>query len=325
MHTVSLHILQRLAASGTFLSGAELSAEFAMTRSAVWKHIRMLRTEGYGIDARTGLGYRLVSMAGRPLGVEVGPHLSTGRFGRPIHWHRSLESTNTSARSLAAGGAEEGTVVVAERQSAGRGRLGRSWDSPSGVNLYFSLVLRPRLPMERIPQLTLLLAVALHRALTILDGGLRPAIKWPNDIFVSGRKLCGILCEMQSEADRAHFVVAGIGINVNQPAFEGELEGTATSIRMETGRITSRPALLASVLNHLEPIYDRWQQEDDLSFVQRELEENAFLQGRRVSVERMRGTLEGTVTGIAPTGELIITTSDGTACRVASGEARLRK
>lgn len=297
-----------------------------MTRSAVWKHIRMLRAEGYGIEARTGLGYRLASMAGRPLGVEVEPCLSTARFGRLIHWHRSLESTNSTARLLAAGGADEGAVVVAESQSAGRGRLGRSWDSPSGVNLYFSLVLRPQLPPGRIPQLTLLLAVALHRALTLLDGELRPAIKWPNDILVGGRKLSGILCEMQSEADRAHFVVAGIGINVNQAGFEGELDGTATSLRMETGRTISRPALLASVLNHLEPLYDRWQQEeDDLRFVQKELEDNAFLQGRTVSVERMHGTLEGTVTGIAPTGELIITTPDGTPCRVASGEARLRK
>ncbi|TCD48142.1 biotin--[acetyl-CoA-carboxylase] ligase [Chlorobium sp. N1] len=325
MHDISLSILRRLAASGSFLSGAELSMEFGMTRSAVWKHIRQLRSAGYGVEARTGLGYRLSSMADRPLDVEVEQHLATALFGRRLYWHPSLGSTNTEARAMAAEGAAEGAVVVADLQTAGRGRLGRSWDSPSGVNLYFSLVLRPLLPPGRIPQLTLLLAEAVRRAISGLGHGLRPSVKWPNDIFAEGRKLSGILCEMQSEADRAHFVVAGIGINVNQPSFEGELSGTATSLLLETGVPVSRPALLASVLNHFEPLYRRWHDEPDLGFVLGELEAHAFLRGRRVVVDRMRGVLEGTVTGIAPTGELIITDSDGTLHRVASGEARLRK
>lgn len=325
MHDISLSILSRLAGSGAFLSGAELSEEFGMTRSAVWKHIRQLRREGYGVEARTGLGYRLVSMADRPLSVEVEPHLATSGLGRALRWHPSLESTNILARRMAAEGAPEGTLVVADRQTAGRGRLGRSWDSPSGVNLYFSLVLRPELPPGRIPQLTLLLAVAVRRAIAGLDGSLPLAVKWPNDIFSGERKLSGILCEMQSEADRAHFVVAGIGINVNQPSFEGELERTATSLLIESGATVSRPALLASVLNHLEPLYLRWQREPDLGFVVGEIEECAYLRGKRVAIEGMNRALEGTVTGIAPTGELIIADSGGALHRVASGEARLRK
>ncbi len=158
-------------------------------------------------------------MTGTPSGPEVARFLNTSAFAREMVWEEELVSTNTTARVLAGKGAAEGLVVSADRQTGGRGRLGRSWESAPGVNIHCSLVLRPRVPLQRIPQLTLLVAVAIHKAIASLLPDLSAAIKWPNDIYSDGRKLAGVLCEMESEADCAHFVVVGIGINVNQESF----------------------------------------------------------------------------------------------------------
>ena len=206
------------------------------------------------------------------------------------------------------------------------GRLGRSWESPPGVNLYFSVLLRPSAPLRRMPQLTLLLAVALHQALLETSPGLELAVKWPNDLLSGGRKLSGILCEMQAEGDLARFVVAGIGINVNQEAMPGELAATASSLRIATGCRHQRPALLASILNRFEPLYDRWQQEEeDLAFVLPYLQNHSWLEGREVAIDRPAGSVVGRVAGLSAEGELRLLLEDGRSVLVSSGEARLRK
>ena len=155
MNDVAAKLLNRLSKAGDFLSGEELCREFCITRSAVWKHIELLRAEGYHVDAVTGRGYRLMSLTGRPVDAEVSPFLTTRRFGRKILYHGVTASTNIVAKSLASDGLPEGCVVAADSQTGGRGRMGRTWVSPSGVNLYFSLILRPELPSIRVPQLTL--------------------------------------------------------------------------------------------------------------------------------------------------------------------------
>jgi BirA family biotin operon repressor/biotin-[acetyl-CoA-carboxylase] ligase len=254
MNDVTAQIFNRLTTVPDFLSGESLCHEFSITRSAVWKHICLLRSEGYQIDAVTGRGYRLSGMTGRPVEAEVQPFLTGNRFGRKILYHPVTASTNILAKALAVEGAPEGCVVVADSQTGGRGRMGRTWVSPAGVNLYFSLILRPGVPSVRVPQLTLLVAAAIHQSLSKLSCDLAAMIKWPNDILVRGKKLCGVLCEMQSEPEFTHFVVVGIGINVNQVEFPLELQQSATSLFLENGELLSRPEILASVLNHFEPL-----------------------------------------------------------------------
>jgi len=299
MNDVAAQIINRLSKAGDFLSGEELSRDFGMTRSAVWKHIRLLRAEGYHVDAVTGRGYRLSGLTGRPVEAEVTPFLTGQRFGRNLFYHSVTASTNLLAKALANDGSPEGSVVVADSQTGGRGRMGRIWLSPSGVNLYFSLILRPGVPLIRVPQLTLLVAAAVHQALSSAAADLVPLIKWPNDILLNGRKVCGVLCEMQSEPDLTHFVVVGIGINVNQSLMPSELQDMATSLFLETGRLFSRPELLASVLNHFEPLYDAWLLQDDLGFILPYLERYSLLQSKQVTIDQFKRKVSGKVAGIS--------------------------
>lgn len=325
MNDVAAQIINRLSKAGDFLSGEELSRDFGMTRSAVWKHIRLLRAEGYHVDAVTGRGYRLSGLTGRPVEAEVTPFLTGQRFGRNLFYHSVTASTNLLAKALANDGSPEGSVVVADSQTGGRGRMGRIWLSPSGVNLYFSLILRPGVPLIRVPQLTLLVAAAVHQALSSAAADLVPLIKWPNDILLNGRKVCGVLCEMQSEPDLTHFVVVGIGINVNQSLMPSELQDMATSLFLETGRLFSRPELLASVLNHFEPLYDAWLLQDDLGFILPYLERYSLLQSKQVTIDQFKRKVSGKVAGISRGGELKVESSDGQVLFISSGEAHLRK
>jgi BirA family biotin operon repressor/biotin-[acetyl-CoA-carboxylase] ligase len=325
MNHVSAQLLVRLSTAVDYVSGEDLSAELGITRSAVWKHISLLRSEGYQVDAVTGRGYRLAGLTGRAVAAEVEPFLATRRFGKTLLYHGTTDSTNIQAKALAGKESPEGTVVVAESQSGGRGRMGRTWVSPPGENLYFSLILRPAVPSLRVPQLTLLVAVAIHQVLACFEPSLKAMIKWPNDILVNEKKLCGVLCEMQSEPDCTHFVVVGIGINVNQAVLPPDLLDRATSLFLETGRSYSRPELLAAFLNHFEPLYDAWLLEEDLGFVLPYLEEHSLLQSREVCVEQFNRTISGSVSGIARCGELKLQCPDGQTVLVSSGEAHLRK
>jgi BirA family transcriptional regulator, biotin operon repressor / biotin---[acetyl-CoA-carboxylase] ligase len=325
MNEVTAGILASLCRTGEFISGEDLCRDFSITRSAVWKHIGLLRNSGCRIEAVSGKGYRLSGLSGLPVQAEVGLFLETGFLGRTIVYHSEAVSTNQLARALAQEGAPEGTVVAADSQTGGRGRMGRSWVSPPGVNLYFSFILRPALPSIRIPQLTLLIAAAIHRSLREMLPGFGPKVKWPNDILLNGKKVCGVLCEMQSEPDLTHFVVAGVGINVNQPEFAPELKDMATSLFIETGETSSRPRLLAGVFNHFEPLYQEWLSRDDLSFIIPYLEEHSLLNAKEVTVDQLRQTVSGTVTGLAPGGELMLLSSSGRSVLVSSGEAHIRK
>ncbi len=325
MNRLTAQILDRLHASDGFLSGGELCREFGMTRSAVWKHVSQLREMGYTIKAVSGRGYRLAESPGIPVAAEVSPRLSTERFGRSLVFHGSTDSTNRQAKALARQGAGEGCVVVADLQTGGRGRMRREWVSPAGVNLYFSVVLRPSVSPVLLPQIPLLAAAAVHQALKAAADGLDASIKWPNDIMAGGRKLCGILCEMDSEPDLAHFVVTGIGVNVNLRDIPEDIQDIATSLALETGREFSRAALLASILNRFEPLYDEWLRTGDLEPLLPYLEEHSWLNGREITVEGYNGSLGGTVTGLGRTGELLLRDGDGKVHTVSSGEATIRK
>ncbi|MBN1278515.1 MAG: biotin--[acetyl-CoA-carboxylase] ligase [Chlorobiaceae bacterium] len=323
MNDLTAGILARLHGEGGYLSGEQLCREFGITRSAIWKHIRQLRDTGCRIEAAPGSGYRLLMLSGSPVPAEVALFLKTGFFGRVVYYREETASTNLLAKQLAAEGVPEGSVVTADFQSAGRGRLGRSWVSPAGQNLYFSVILRPLVASYRVPQITLLVAAAIHRALLDAIPGIDAQIKWPNDILIGGKKLCGVLCEMQADPDTTHFVVAGIGINVSQSRFAPDLQDRATSLYRETGIHVCRPELLAGVLNRFEELYLQWLGEESLGFILPHLERHSLLQGREVIVEQLNRRIAGTVLGIASGGELLLGIADGTELKITSGEASL--
>jgi BirA family transcriptional regulator, biotin operon repressor / biotin---[acetyl-CoA-carboxylase] ligase len=317
-------ILRLLEEAGTYLSGDLIGRECSISRSAVWKHIRLLRGLGYAIDSCRKRGYLLRGAANTPLPWEVSAALATETFGRDLDYRETVDSTNRVAAERAAAGAPEGATVVAETQLAGRGRRGRVWVSPPGVNLYFSIVLRPRIAPARIGQIPLVAAVALHRALSALAPAASLLIKWPNDILAKGGgKLAGILCEAGIEADVVHHAVVGIGINVNGRTFPPSLAGVATSLAKQSGAQHSRPRLLAAVLNNFEQDYRRWLGDSDLGGFLPYLQEHSALRGRTVAVEGLSGRLVGRVEGISPEGELLLRDAGGLTMKICSGDVRI--
>src|SRR4030042_44730 len=232
-----------------FLSGEELSRRLNVSRTAVWKRMNHLRSLGYEIEASTRSGYRLVHSPDLLTPSEVKPSLKTRWMGKVIHYFARLDSTNSKAYELATRGAEEGEVVISECQGKGKGRLGRDWFSPPYLNLYLSVILRPKIPPHQAPLITLMAAVATAEAIEKYSG-LRPLIKCPNDILLKGRKVEGLLNELQSDTDRIHFVILGIGVNLNvdRQRFPQMIRDRATSLKEGMGRKISRKAFLAMLL-----------------------------------------------------------------------------
>lgn len=296
------------------VSGETLSSALGISRAAVWKHVEALRAEGYRIASHRARGYTLAGTPDRLLPAEIERHLATTRFGRRLACFETIDSTNVHAARLAREDAPEGTLVLAERQTAGRGRLGRTWVSPARVNLYASFVLRPALAPVDAPQLALAAAVAVARALVALPalGPGRVAIKWPNDCLVDGKKVAGILTEMDAEVDRIRSVVLGIGVNLNAPAraFPPELQPTATSVLLATGTRVDRPRFTADLCATLEAVYDRVVR-DGFAALAPEWESFSCLTGRQVTVDCSGRRSSGTVRGIDGSGRLVLDGANG--------------
>jgi BirA family biotin operon repressor/biotin-[acetyl-CoA-carboxylase] ligase len=251
-------VLAFLAEAGDeFVSGEAISDKLGLSRAAVWKHVESLRAQGYRIDAVSARGYRLAGVPDRLGALELRPLLATHDVGQVLHWFEEVASTNDVAKALAEKGAAHGEVVVAEAQTAGRGRRGRVWASPPRRNVYLSVVLRPELPPARAAELTLVASVALCEAMRQAD--VAAAIKWPNDLLVGGRKVAGILLEMAAEPDQVQWLVLGMGVNVNARAedFPEEVRPLATSMAIERGGPVSRALFTAAALTRLEEWLDR--------------------------------------------------------------------
>ena len=241
---------------GAFVSGEEISHRLGLSRAAIWKAVDALRREGYTVEARTGRGYRLLDAPDVLTEPEIRRFLGeTARVGRTLVCLAEVDSTNLRARQLAAEGAADGTVVVADRQTAGRGRLGRSFQSPGGQGIYLTALLRPDLPPERLSPVTAMAGVAVCRAVERLCG-VSPGLKWPNDPVLDGKKLCGILTELSLEGETARVqeLVLGIGINVSQRPedFTPEVREIATSLVQALGHAVSRPALAAEIIREVD-------------------------------------------------------------------------
>lgn len=305
---------------GEFVSGAQISQSLGVSRTAVWKQISQLRELGYRIEAVTSRGYRLVSGPDLLHADELRSRLATTVIGREVRCLDEVDSTNLRVMELGEQGAPEGLVLFADRQSAGKGRLGRRWASPGGVNLYLSVLLRPQIQPWHAPQLTFLSAVAVARAVARVTG-LQPRVKWPNDLLLGGAKIAGLLNEMSAETDAVHCVVLGIGINVNMATdqFPGDLRYPATSLALEVGAPVSRLELAVALLEELDELYRQFQAEGIASLLEawRGL---CDLVGRRVRVTGAGEQLEGVVTGIDDEGALLLELPEGRCERVLAGD-----
>ena len=308
-----------------FLSGQEISRRLNVSRTAVWKRVKRLRSIGYEIKASTRSGYRLVRSPDLLTASEVKPILSTKWMGRVIHHFHTVDSTNSTAYQLALSGAREGEMVISESQQKGRGRLGRHWFSPPSLNLYLSVILRPKIPPQQASLITLMAAVATADAIEKFSG-LLPSIKWPNDILLRGRKVAGLLNEIHSEMDRIHFVILGIGVNVNmdEKMFPKEIRSSATSLKDEMGQPISRKIFLSRLLEELERWYAIFLEEGDHA-VLKAWRERAQIKGRSVKVTSFGEALTGIAVDVDSDGALILETKDGKRKRVVAGDVEYSK
>lgn len=310
---------------GQFISGEEVSRGLDVSRTAVWKHIQSLRNEGYEIESNPRQGYCLVTVPDILTPQEIQCGLKTAFMGQRMHHFTTIGSTNQEAKRLAAEGAPEGTVVVAEAQSSGRGRLSREWFSPSQGGIWFSTILRPGLHPTQAPRFTFLGAVAVAQAIRELTG-VGVEIKWPNDIHFEGRKLVGILTELNAEMDAINYIVMGIGINVNvdMEDFPVELRHIASSLKRETGHFVSRQKLLRKILEHMELLYTRVLSEGFSPIFESWRQLNCTL-GFPVNVISIGSEFAGMAVDIDEEGALLVRKEDGSLERVISGDVSVRR
>jgi len=324
MHPKTGTILRLFRTETGYISGEHLSRELGVSRTAVWKHISTLRNSGYLIEAVPSRGYRLVSSPDVIDPHDVRAQLENGRVGGRLEFLKLTASTNADAFRLAEDGAVEGTVVLTDSQTGGKGRRGRIWSSPAGVNLYCSVVLRPAIMPHEAPQLTFLSAVAAARAIEQTTQ-LSPEIKWPNDLLVSGKKVAGLLNEMSAETDGINFVILGIGVNLNMTAdqFPGDLRHPATSLLLESGVRVDRSRFTATILRELDRLYA-----DFLAHgfgpVREEWQRRCNASGRQVLVNDS-GTecTGGRFIGIDSDGAMLLRSDDDKLHRITCGDVRV--
>jgi len=302
-----------------YLGADAICGKLGLPKAVVFRQIEQLRSKGYRIDARPVRGYRLLEVPDRLTALELSPLLVTEEFGRTIHSFEAIESTNDQARALAEDGAAQGELVIAEVQTRGRGRRGRVWHSAPGKNLTFSLVLRPRLPPARAPEITLAAGVALCEVLR--EAAFDARIKWPNDLWIADRKVAGILTETASDEGGLRYAVLGIGLNVNTSQFPPDLETIATSLMLARGEAIPRVFLLAAILERLELWLSRLETAGLAETLQRCRSWSATL-GRTVLVDA-RPPIAGVAEAIDDSGALLVRDPAGVLHRVTAGDVGL--
>jgi len=307
-----------------YVSGEEISRMLGISRTAVWKHIRSLRENGYVVESHPRIGYRLVATPDRLYQHELESLLNTRIIGKRIVHRETVGSTNELAKELAQKGAVDGTVVIAEEQTEGKGRMGRVWHSPAGRGLWFSVILRPPISPADASKLTLVTAVAAARTIREMTG-IAAGIKWPNDILIDDHKVAGILTEMSAELDKVNHLIIGIGINVdlNPASIPAGIAGIATSLAHEKGSPVTRIELLAGILNRFDELYTDFLQ-GRFTRILTAWKDLSITLNRWVTVRSLTGTEEGVAFDVDDEGALLLKKKDGSMKRVLSGEVSLR-
>lgn len=307
-------VLQYLRKSTGDVSGEELSERLGISRTAVWKAVNALREEGYEIASATRRGYRLLKEPDRIDAEDLLQNLDTQFLGKEIQVFKEIDSTNEEVKRQALRGARDGLVIVSEEQNGGKGRLGRAWNSPSGTGLYFSFLLRPEHIPEPLTNATLLAGLGVVRALRRV-WGLDAKIKWPNDVVIGNKKVCGILTEMAAEIDKVQYIVPGIGINVGNESFPDELAAKATSMLMELGKPVKRSDVLLAALEELDQLFIKKE------FPLKEYSDLCVSLHKKVRYTRGLKSYTGMAFAIAPSGELMVRSDeDGTEIPISTGE-----
>lgn len=312
-------ILEQLKKSTGYVSGQELCRTFGVSRTAVWKCIGRLQEEGYRIEAVRNKGYHLVSAPDILTESEIAPLL-------PEHMGlmalQEVDSTNEEAKRLAAKGNCHGTLVIAEKQTGGKGRRGRNWESPAGSGIWMTLIIQDAILPERASMLTLIAAMAVREGIQKATG-LSCEIKWPNDIVSDGKKVCGILTEMSAEEGYVHYIVIGIGINCNTESFPAEIASTASSIKLLTGRPVRRADIVGYVMQAFSRYYDRFKITQDMNLLKEEYDSFLTNRGRDLLVLDPAGEYRAKGVGLADDGALVIETEEGRKS-IYSGEVSVR-
>lgn len=309
---------------GEWVSGEALSQSLNVTRTTIWKHVKTLQSEGYAIDTSPKKGYRLSALPDILSLEEVIGGLQTEVFGREHYIYlQEIDSTNNYAKKLAAEGYPEGTLVIAEKQSAGRGRRGRQWHSEPGQAIFMSLILRPKLPLKELSRVTMFIAVAVVD--TLNEFGIKGGIKWPNDVLINGRKIAGILTEAVTDMDGIEYIVTGIGLNVNNliTDFPEELRGIVTSFREEAGRFIPRIEVLHEFLLNLETNYQQLIS-GGFDEILEKVRSLSLVIGHDIQIDSVNGITTGRAIDIDNNGFLMVRDSLGNIHNVMSGEILLK-
>lgn len=316
-------VLKILQDTDGYISGQKLCEMFGVSRTAIWKVINKIKEEGYQIESISNKGYHLINSPDLLSKSEITNHLHTVSLGRDIYAFEEIGSTNVYAKELGAKGKEHGVLVVAETQTDGRGRRGRNWTSPKGSSISMSVLLRPQILPDKASMLTIVMAHAVYKTLEEMNVE-DISIKWPNDILVNEKKVCGILTEMSAEPDMVHYVVVGTGINVNMDSISKEEAPYATTLKAESGKQYNRAELVASVLRHFETSYELFMETEDLSKIKEEYNQYLVNVDRKVSVKERTLEITGIAKGITDTGKLLVQLEDGEMKEIFAGEVSVR-
>lgn len=316
-------ILRLLRSADGYISGQELCNRFGVSRTAVWKAINQLKEAGYEIEAQQNKGYRLMAAPDLMTEAEIKSLMHTEWVAKEVLYFDTIDSTNTKAQELAEKGYPSGTLVVADKQESGKGRRGRSWVSPFGTGIFMTLMIKPDINPNNASMLTLVAALAVAKAITSVTGE-EAMIKWPNDIVVNSKKVCGILTEMNAQFDYINHIVVGIGINVHNESFPEEISQMASSLMIEAGgKRFHRAQIIAETMSYFEQYYDTFLKTQDLSALVREYDELLVNRNKSVRVLDPKEPFDGKAMGITPKGELIVDTWESRKL-VSSGEVSVR-
>ena len=310
--------------SGEFVSGQLLSEQLQVSRTSICKYIHALKEDGYDIESISRRGHRLIDCPDILTREEIAEYLHTRMIGKTICYFDQIGSTNKKAKEIAAAGDGHGTVVISEEQTEGRGRLGRNWSSPKRKGIWMSILVRPDIIPTDATKMTQITAASIYKALS--DMKIETQIKWPNDIILNEKKVCGILTEMSSEMMQINYMVIGIGINVNQNQEDipDDIREKATSLKIETGKDVDRKELVGRILNHFEYFYDDFVIRGDISEALEICTDKSILIGKKIRVIRKQETLEREAIGLTEEGELVVKDEHGNTSVVVSGEVSVR-
>lgn len=306
-----------------FISGEQLSNQLGVTRTAIWKHINTLKEEGYKIESISRKGYKLIEEPDILSKEELLIELDSNKLGNDIYCFKTIDSTNNYAKKLALDGAVEGTIVLSDEQTGGRGRLGRNWVSPYGANIYMSMILRPIIYPSEAAKITEITAATVANAINKVTN-LETGIKWPNDIILDNKKVCGILTEMSAELNDINYVIVGIGINVNIDEFPEDIKNIATSIKKTLGSEVSRKELVINIMEEFEKLYYDFINTGSLQKTVDICKKRSVTLGKTVKIINKNKTMVAKAIDITENGELVIKKDDGEIINIISGEVSVR-